>query len=218
MQGISFVRLRVLRGGWLSILYIAFACFSAMSPITGSFHIWPWFAFNRRMIQRIRPPRPISGQIKMVSQPSIGMWAIMLSAIHRTIHATREKEVLEGVEPDEPVLVVGFHHQENDRWDDGDVGQHSGHVVRHASGGCARLWDSGERWRPCRRTLHRSWCRPRSGRRTYCKRPLGCPPRVVWKRWRAALQPARDRCQATLRQVIKKTQGKQSTISRRRRA
>lgn len=22
--------------------YIALACFSAMSPITGSFHIWPW--------------------------------------------------------------------------------------------------------------------------------------------------------------------------------
>src|SRR6266702_8199115 len=38
-------------------LYIAFACFSARSPMTGSLYIWPWFAFMRSTIQRMKPPR-----------------------------------------------------------------------------------------------------------------------------------------------------------------
>src|SRR5271165_143541 len=56
----------------------------------------------------------------------------------------RKKEVLERVEPDEPVLVVRFHDQKNNRRDDGDVSQHSRHVVRHASGAC-----TGLRYRGC---------------------------------------------------------------------
>ena len=47
------------------------------------------------------------------------------------------------MEADEPVLVVGLHHQENDRRNDGDVGQHSGHIVGHASGAEAAWGTAG---------------------------------------------------------------------------
>src|ERR1700676_2371729 len=46
-----------------------------------------------------------------------------------------EKQALPRVKADETIFVVGFHQQENDRWNNGDVGQHSCDVVRHAPSG-----------------------------------------------------------------------------------
>src|SRR5579863_5274899 len=43
------------------------------------------------------------------------------------------------MEADKSALVVGFHYQENDRGNDGDIGQHSGHVVGHS---CAAARDN----------------------------------------------------------------------------
>src|ERR1700722_16684983 len=39
-----------------NLTYIALACFSARSPITGSLYITPWFAFISRMIHTMRTP------------------------------------------------------------------------------------------------------------------------------------------------------------------
>src|SRR5438105_9777778 len=44
-----------------------------------------------------------------------------------------EKQALEGVKADKRPLVIRFHHQEDDRRDDGDVGQHAGSIVGHAA-------------------------------------------------------------------------------------
>jgi hypothetical protein len=62
-----------------------------------------------------------------------------------------EKQALKRVEADEPAFVVRFHHQENDRRDNGDVSQHAGYVVRHASGG-GTCWS-----RSCRAPARASW-------------------------------------------------------------
>ena len=48
--------------------YIAFACFSAISPITGTFHIWPPFAFNSIRIHSTNEPIASTNQSSAITR------------------------------------------------------------------------------------------------------------------------------------------------------
>src|SRR5258708_20527424 len=45
-----------------------------------------------------------------------------------------EKDTLPGVEAHEAAPVVGLEHEKDDRRDDGEIGQHAGHIVSESRG------------------------------------------------------------------------------------
>ena len=82
--------------------------------------------------------------------PKIGMNArtaeTMNSAIQPTKAAMQQENVLPRMESHETILVVGLDDQKNNGGDDGDVGQHSRHVIGHAAG--VRHRHRRRRWNP----------------------------------------------------------------------
>src|SRR5580692_9675086 len=76
-------------GRQTNLTYMALACFSARSPITGSVYITPWLAFISRMIHTMRKPTQRPAQIRNeIKCPKIGMNAKTMDTINRPIQST----------------------------------------------------------------------------------------------------------------------------------
>src|SRR5580658_5111465 len=72
-----------------NLTYMALACFSARSPITGSLYITPWLAFISRMIHTMRKPTQRPAQIRNeIKCPKIGMNAKTMDTMNRPIQST----------------------------------------------------------------------------------------------------------------------------------
>src|ERR1700721_1087534 len=70
-------------------IYIALACFSARSPITGSLYITPWFAFISRMIHTMRMPMESAAQRRNeIKCPRIGINAKTIETMKSPIQST----------------------------------------------------------------------------------------------------------------------------------